>query len=547
MRVKARQGDLSVHAIAGTYVVLFGMDVRKKGLDGLLGFAIERSDHTEGERFFLTNFLLFEGNDVGDTPDHSSRANPFQEFVWGDYTAKPDHDYTYAVSAVYGKPGGLDQRTTASVQVRTESEADSEHAVYFNRGAAGSQAYARRFNNKAPDDVPNREAWKWLSRGLFEGLVGFIGQANGPEWSLRAAVYEFQYEPALEAFKVAADAGADVQIVFDGVKSKTGPGTANRAALETAGIAKLAKPRTHTKISHNKFIVLLRRNKPVAVWTGSTNVTDGGIFGHSNVGHAVRDKDVAARYLAYWEELSGDPAAKSVKEWNATATTIPADRPRPGSITTVFSPRDSLQALEWYAHLMDGASESVFLTAAFGVSDALRAVFETDRDYLRYVLLDNEQGGVDTIRRDPDNRVVAGGFIGTGGWGQWTEEKLTNLNGHVDFVHTKYMLVDPLGDDPLVITGSANFSKASTTDNDENMLVIRGDQRVADIYLGEFMRLFNHFRLRGKVKATPKQPAPGPGAPKSVRGKLYLQEDDAWARRFFVSGSPEEKERKLFA
>jgi phosphatidylserine/phosphatidylglycerophosphate/cardiolipin synthase-like enzyme len=45
------------------------------------------------------------------------------------------------------------------------------------------------------------------------------------------------------------------------------------------------------------------------------------------------------------------------------------------------------------------------------------------------------------------------------------------------------MLVDPLCDDPLIITGSANFSDASTTKNDENMLVIRGDTRVADIYL----------------------------------------------------------------
>lgn len=32
------------------------------------------------------------------------------------------------------------------------------------------------------------------------------------------------------------------------------------------------------------------------------------------------------------------------------------------------------------------------------------------------------------------------------------------------------MLVDAFGDIPLVITGSANFSEASTTKNDENML-----------------------------------------------------------------------------
>jgi hypothetical protein len=31
------------------------------------------------------------------------------------------------------------------------------------------------------------------------------------------------------------------------------------------------------------------------------------------------------------------------------------------------------------------------------------------------------------------------------------------------------------------------------------MLIIRGDTRVADIFLGEFMRLFNHFQVRNML------------------------------------------------
>jgi phosphatidylserine/phosphatidylglycerophosphate/cardiolipin synthase-like enzyme len=70
---------------------------------------------------------------------------------------------------------------------------------------------------------------------------------------------------------------------------------------------------------------------------------------------------------------------------------------------------------------------------------------------------------------------------------------------NVHWVHTKFMLVDPLGRDPIVISGSANFSDASTNTNEENMLVIRGDQRVADIYFGEFMRSFAHYAFREAV------------------------------------------------
>ena len=40
------------------------------------------------------------------------------------------------------------------------------------------------------------------------------------------------------------------------------------------------------------------------------------------------------------------------------------------------------------------------------------------------------------------------------------------------YVHTKFMLIDPLSEDPVVITGSANFSKNSLVNNDENMLLI---------------------------------------------------------------------------
>lgn len=100
------------------------------------------------------------------------------------------------------------------------------------------------------------------------------------------------------------------------------------------------------------------------------------------------------------------------------------------------------------------------------------------------------------------------------------------------------MLIDPLSDKPIVITGSANFSKQSVVGNDENMLVIRGDKRVTDIYLGEFMRLFSHFRRRGLAAR-----ARGKAA---ERAFLYLCADDSWLKPFYQRGSGKMKERLLF-
>ncbi|MBM0743603.1 hypothetical protein JOY44_18620 [Phormidium sp. CLA17] len=322
--------------------------------------------------------------------------------------------------------------------------------------------------------------------------------------------------------------------------SQNYPNLANQAAIAEANIKALTLPRAANPsyIAHNKFIVLLKDRRPIQVWTGSTNITDGGIFGHSNVGHVVRDPAVAAQYLAYWEELSQDPTAAKLRPWNDQQTPIPSGLP-PTATTTIFSPRRSLEALEWYADRMEAANTAVFLTAAFGVNDLLAAVLAKDKDYLRYVLLEKEDGNVESLRRDPDNRIAAGAAAKGSTFDRFLKEKTTGLNTHVRYIHTKYMLIDPLSDDAIVITGSANFSNASTKNNDENMLVIRGDRRVADIYLGEFMRLFIHYYARYVATVQTVEP--------DEARSFHLKPNDSWLKGYYKPGSPKQKERLYFA
>ena len=543
MRKKETNGAIAVQAIAGTYVVLLGIDLAEASSAGMLGFAIERIDHTEDERYWLKGFRTFEETDPSLPPGSlvSSLEHPIQAFLWGDFTAKPNHEYTYRVVALRGKPKKLEQSDTVAVKLATEDEATGDHAVYFNRGVAGSQAYARKFKNLSPDKVPKGKAWEWLSRGLVEALLAFIKQAKGSQYELRAALYEFQYLPVLQAFGAAQKTGAAIKIIFDAKpNSQNYPNQANQAAIAEANIKALTLPRAANPsyIAHNKFIVLLKDGKPVQVWTGSTNITDGGIFGHSNVGHVVRDPAIAASYLAYWEELSHDPTAAKLRPWNEEQTPVPDGLP-PTATTTIFSPRGSLEVLEWYADRMEAANTAVFLTAAFGVNDLLAAVLAKDKDYLRYVLLEKEDGNVESLRRDPDNRIAAGAAAKGSTFDRFLKEKTTGLNTHVRYIHTKYMLIDPLSDDAIVITGSANFSNASTKNNDENMLVIRGDRRVADIYLGEFMRLFIHYYARYVATAQTAEP--------DEARSFHLKPNDSWLKDYYKPGSPKQKERLYFA
>jgi phosphatidylserine/phosphatidylglycerophosphate/cardiolipin synthase-like enzyme len=546
MRNRAKKNGISVHGIAGSYVVLLGMDVNEQMRKGLLGFLIERVDRTEDQRYWLNGFKTFEHN-ASQNPGTlvSTLNNPIQDFHWGDYTAKPGHTYIYRVVPAYGTPENLVQGPGVELTISTENEDEGSHAVFFNRGVAGSQAYARKFGNVPPNEVEDNKAFDWLSRGLLEAMVGFIRQADGSSWSLRASVYEFTYIPVLEEFRAAIERGVDVRIIYD----NKDPGEYNRTALTNAKIgSKFVIPRNANPsyISHNKFILLLKNDKPVEVWTGSTNITVGGIFGHSNVGHIIRDEAVAAAYLDYWNMLSQDPQARKLRTWCDSNNPVPGGRLANQFMQPIFSCRGSLTALEWYAEKMDSAKSSVFLTAAFGINKLFQDVLKEDKPYLRFMLLDKPGKGLDIVRGDPDNQISVGGVLNENAleeWlnSRWQEEKLTGLNKHVQYIHTKYMLVDPLSDDPIVITGSANFSENSTINNDENMVVIRGNGRVADMYLGEFMRLYDHFRFRG---------TPLGAMAKSRKGKkpsLYLTPDDSWTNQYFQAQHPKQKERLLFS
>src|SRR5205807_1404576 len=84
MRNKEQKGDLSVQAIAGTHVVLLGMDFPEQDCAGLLGFALRREDHTEGEKYWLSGYKTFKSVEPFPPPGilYSTRQHPIQGFTW---------------------------------------------------------------------------------------------------------------------------------------------------------------------------------------------------------------------------------------------------------------------------------------------------------------------------------------------------------------------------------------------------------------------------------------------------------------------------------
>ncbi|MDX8449832.1 phospholipase D-like domain-containing protein [Mesorhizobium captivum] len=562
MRATETGEVLRVRAISGTYVVVLawdfveGQDAKK---NGLMGFAIQREE-LQGdrvvERYWMTGIKRFRDKDKGLPPGTpvSTADHPMQAFQWADYTAETSHTYRYKVVPVYGevKKLDLDEGSAISVTITTEIEYllhpsegnDTErHDVYFNRGVIGSQAYARRFGNRMPDrNNPAAEEMVWLSRGLFEALVKFINLAEDHHFGLRAAFYEFHYQPVANVFAKAVEAGADIKIVFDDEDTYKKP---NELVIHNARLdeMKVVVPRTVVEgIRHNKFIVLLKDEQPIAVWTGSTNISDGGIFGHSNVGHIVWSSTIAEKYLKYWKLLAANKTPADLRPQNQRLTPLPAGRPGPDSITPLFSARDakdSSTTMQWYADRMGEAKRISCITLAFKLDKLFSDVLQRQNDVLRYVVKDDDLGDGEIIGTDRDVIFAAGGHLEAGALADFLGERDNPLNSN-NYIHDKFMLVDPLGKDPLIVTGSANFSQPSQRINDENMLVIRGDTRVADIYFGEFMRIFDHHYARYIIQKLTQSGRSDPDA-----GYLKTITAD-WLNSHFDDRSYKSKRRRYF-
>jgi phosphatidylserine/phosphatidylglycerophosphate/cardiolipin synthase-like enzyme len=584
MRASGGTGDFKARAIAGTHTVLIALDCPEARSKGLMGFAFQREiagPNGRGPKF-LRSQKVFK-SEVPDPknahdPDDPSKPMafytdrfPVQSFLWGDYAASPGTRYHFIVQPMYGQPGALttDPGDAVEFDITTEQEwGDGEtHGVWFNRGAIASQKFAEEFGNKPPQNIndPNDPTVKWLSRGLLEACLGYINETK-PGDALRVAAYEFTYPPILEALKALIDGGIDVQIVYhDTTDAK---GTPNETAMEAAGLPvndqKSTYRRSLTKIPHNKFIVRLRGGtEPVEVWTGSTNFTPSGFLGQTNVGHRVADKETAENYLAFWELVKTDPELAAARARTAELTPDPIEVIAEKSIARLFSPRHKSSMLGWYGRRMLNAASSLWFTAAFGIAKELVDPIAQKRNQMRFVLLEKPAPDAQRKALTADfNRVILSFGTPLGEIYQMKNGKPTarvpikefeldkwffeeehfrpKNDGFVFFVHTKFLLIDPLSDDPLVCSGSANFSSGSLLQNDENMLLVRGNSRIADIYMTEFDRIFRHFYFRDIANQLA-------AAETSDDAKaIFLDETDEWTANYFKPRTLKNNRRLMF-
>jgi phosphatidylserine/phosphatidylglycerophosphate/cardiolipin synthase-like enzyme len=103
----------------------------------------------------------------------------------------------------------------------------------------------------------------------------------------------------------------------------------------------------------------------------------------------------------------------------------------------------------------------------------------------------------------------------------WVPE-IRRKPGAFAMVHSKIVVIDPIGEHPVVITGSHNLGPKASAKNDDNMIIIENDCRLAQEYSVNIMTIYNQYRWRwrrSQFKASAK-----------LRG---LDRDDSWQKGYF--------------
>ena len=70
------------------------------------------------------------------------------------------------------------------------------------------------------------------------------------------------------------------------------------------------------------------------------------------------------------------------------------------------------------------------------------------------------------------------------------------LNAGFAIIHDKIVVIDPFSDNSVTIIGSHNLGHKASYDNDENLVIIKGNKNLAMAYATHVLDVYDHFAAR---------------------------------------------------
>ena len=501
------------------------------------GFKLERGRRTgRREQVEIVENRLGFAKDKPKSGDHRpSDIWPFQRFNWTDHAVDVGTEVRYRVSAMVRS--GPDTLTAGfasdwSPWTKLTAAAGDGFSCFFNRGLILSQFVARYLQEKKITPAKLKAGLKTSAdpsfRKFLQGDLGamlftLLSDAKAPGAELHAALYELD-DDALETAMI--DVGARLNLILANGSDKSGDGNADaRTRMQEGGVPTIDRLLKSKGLGHNKFVVRSDAKGPNAVWTGSTNWSTTGLCTQINNGLLIEDGNVARHYLQQWTRLR-DASPPALDPANFPPALVQAnDQPKEfdvGStkVTVWFTRTSDGRDMDALRELITSAQDSILFLMFTPGPDGLHTLAAKRADerkmYVRGVVsslgmtkADNEKNVLDIqlVSSDqtfkPDRYSVVQPQGEGSAIGPWIKEvtrpDFLSQVGHA-IVHSKILLVDPLGDDPVLVTGSHNFSGAASTKNDENLVIVRGHKQLARAYAAHIMSVYQHYRYRSYIR-----------------------------------------------
>lgn len=561
--------------------------VADKPIEDCLGFALYRLPAGAKSPEIVPTF-------VGPTtekriPAGTNRPStvwPIQKFMWSDYLVGTETEVRYQVAAMCGpdfehmKPG---PKSNWSEPVTLSVPAGAAIKAYFNRGIVSTQWTARQLasGKKSLKDLVDpplgttNKVRDFLGGELKKSFLALLDAQAKSGAHIYASLFELsdpEVIPALEKFgqrahiilsdgthkapAKKAKGKAKAQAVKKRAKRKGGaPYDENadaRARLRAAHVEVQDRMVAGTHFSHHKFIVFteaMNTTKPVAVWTGSTNLTYGGVCTQANNGILISDAAIAMRFFQQWKELAkdGDTYPPTLNQFDARSVNAPVDgakvtawfapnpmigqKPKKGKGNKYGDHADLKFARQFIQSAQEGVLFLVFNPGYTGtlLNDILALLDNPSKNeklYIHGVANQDPTGGSDKsplifVHRNKkqksdtaaEDAIVLPAAIKVPASAQqkdkaaaaalqkwvkkvddyWQEEP-SGLG--VVRVHSKVIVVDPLGKHPVIITGSHNLGPKASAENDDNLVVIENDPVAAAQYAVNIITIYNQYRWR---------------------------------------------------
>jgi len=547
--------DLKVYD-NGDHTALVWLPADLKPIPGCLGFTVRRVQKGSPDTY-LHGFVGFSDTDKFDPT--APWKHPVQRFMWWDYGVKPGDVVQYSVVPVVGPDKdhltlGTANASALTTEMTISGQATPKVSAYFNKGIVAAQwvsralaALGKKPNIKTIIDTPGNPLRNELSGLLRPQILGLLADVKKNNGEIYAALYELNDPELIGALKTL---GKKCHLILANGAFKPPTNDENKDIRgQLRNVVDLHdRLVTGRHFAHNKFVVFCDASgKPQQVLSGSTNWTMTGLCTQANNSVIVDDPDLAADFLNEWNLLkdAGNAYPPSLETANSTSRSFNVDG---GRITQWFAPTSAGQDLDYARQLINAAKEGIlFLFFNPGVFVA-EGQPEEKWTLLQNILFRHHQGTANfnagLYIRGVVNQEIAGLTTESTGkpskhaaldpssatpvtlfnGGNQPPQRLgydsmvpaniksvfhdwaTEMLGAGVHIHSKVVVLDPFGVNPVVMTGSHNLGYKASTANDDNLMIIEGNAPLAAAYAANIIAIYQAYRWNAYVEAHRQDP-----------------------------------------